>query len=269
MVSRFINVDRNLRRGFAVTALACVAAGCGVHAPGDGSAQHDTSAIVGGTSASAYPESVIIDLYRGDAQYGYCSGTVIASRVVLTAGHCIEGFDSWRVTAPFAENQAALATRSAVYDWKGNLTRSGLNPSQHDVGLIFLDARIALKVYPIVATAPLNESDRVVNIGRVDNGTVSSDALFVGPKIQVHDATSSGYPFDYTSSDVTQTGDSGGPVVVVTSGGVHRIVAVNSGSNGDIQVLARTDLVAPWIEELAGTRSYFVDSRFVRVRPRW
>src|SRR5688572_6091593 len=65
-----------------------------------------SSPIVGGTTASAYPEAVLLDMYTAGASWpsSICSASVIAPKVVLTAGHCIEGFAKWRVKAPFAGN---------------------------------------------------------------------------------------------------------------------------------------------------------------------
>jgi MYXO-CTERM domain-containing protein len=71
--------------------------------------------------------------------------------------------------------------------------------------------------------------------------------LFVGPPVQVSDGTPFGYPFDYAATDVIESGDSGGPVET-TDGTI--VVAVNSGGGGgDVEVLARVDLVYGWIQQ--------------------
>src|SRR5262249_2169214 len=63
--------------------------------------------IIGGTNASAFPEAVLVDMSRNGKLVAACSGAMIAPKVVLTAGHCVAGFDGWRVTAPFAGKQVA------------------------------------------------------------------------------------------------------------------------------------------------------------------
>jgi hypothetical protein len=210
--------------------------------------------IINGSTASAYPESALLTMTQSGSQYeGFCSGALVAPQVVLTAGHCVKGVmssmqtlvpDTWQVTLPYNGGQQFTATSSAVYDWQTN--DGTVDPTWHDIGLVFLTsaANMTSAQCPVLATAPVDSTTQVVNIGRVTAGNPSMTDLFVGAPVSV--ATSPQYPYDYQSTDIIEEGDSGGPDEVPGSS-PHLIVAVNSGAGagGGIseQVLARVDLL--------------------------
>ena len=240
--STIMRTTRNA--ALSIFTLALAVAGCSAApvAPElDGAVGSSPDAIVGGSRATAYPESILVDM-----DTGYCSGSLIAPRVVLTAGHCVAGVRSWTVRAPFASNQQARVVEGKTLDW--TYDASGyVNPNQHDVGLLYLDRAITLPSYPKLQRSKLANGTQVVNIGRIDNGSLSTSALYVSKPIAVRDAASSGFPYDYISSEIIESGDSGGPVELAAAG-EHTIVAVNSGAGGGTQVLARVDLVLGWID---------------------
>ena len=207
----------------------------------------DVAAIVGGSPANAYPEAVLVDMYQNGQMAAACSGSLIAPNVVLTAGHCVHGFDGWQITAPFAGGQTAKSSKGVTKDWTND--QEYVDPNMHDVGLIVLDSKIDLADgYPAVASTPVAFGSDVVNIGRIDNGDFSDTALFVSKPHPVSDGNNDGFPYDYSADEIIQSGDSGGPVEVPGSK-PHTIVAVNSGAGGGSEVLARVDLVYDWIQQ--------------------
>jgi hypothetical protein len=210
----------------------------------EASAGDQTDPIIGGVVANQFPEAALINMAQNGQIVAACSGTVIAPRVVLTAGHCVFGFDAFVVKAPFAGNQRAQSTKGLVFDYE--VDSEFVDATKHDVGLVVLDTPIQLNSFPKLATSKVANGTKVVNIGRIQNGRLSNRALFVSPSIRVQDARSSGFPFDYLAVDKIESGDSGGPDMIA---GTHTIVSVNSGAGGGTEVLARIDLLADFIQQ--------------------
>ena len=225
---------------------AACANGSNASSPGCVDTGGTSSAIIGGTVASMYPEAILVDMYQNGQMAAACSGSLIAPQVVLTAGHCVDGFDEWHIKAPFAKNQTAVSYDAETYDWNEG-DAEVVNPDHHDVALIYLPSPIVISSYPQIAQVPVS-TEPVVNIGRIQDGTFSQTALFVGDPIYLYDGTYQGFPYDYTSSVVIQSGDSGGPDEIAGAN-PHMIVSVNSGAGDDSQVWARVDLLYDWIEQ--------------------
>lgn len=196
-------------------------------------------AIIGGTPATAYPEAAVLNM-KTPTGVGYaCSATLIAPKVVLTAGHCVDGMASWDV---YVGTVARPAASAETYDWKENGATT-VNPSHHDIGLVYLSAPITLASYPTLNATTRADGTKVLDVGRVLNGTVTSSMYQAAATISA--ATAVGYPYDYYSPDVIEHGDSGGPVFL---SGTHTVIAVNSGAGSGTQVLARVDLMLSWIQ---------------------
>ena len=207
-----------------------------------------SSPIVGGTTASAYSEAALVNMNGS-----ICSGAVIAPKVVLTAGHCVDGLSSWSITAPYASPKQ---TAKGISTWT-EYTQTGeyVNPNKVDVAVIVLDKAINLATYPKLAQSGVASGTKVVNVGRIDDGSASYSNLFFGKQVAVKPGTSWGFPKSYITDEIIQSGDSGGPVYLADGASQRTIVAVNSGGGGGTQVLARVDLVYAKIQEIIAQTS--------------
>ena len=215
-------------------------------------AQESEDALVGRSLATSFPEAVLVNMSVDGKLRSACSGAVIAPKVVLTAGHCVFGFDGWEIRAPYADHQLVTSTSAAVFDYK--VSSEFVDPTRHDIGLIFLGEPIRLAELPKLAAQPVADGTQVVSVGRIDDGVFSNSKLFVSKPTPVKRASSIGFPFDYAAAEIIQSGDSGGPDIALHT---HTIVGVNSGAGNGTEVLSRVDLLMDFITQQVNAHGGF------------
>jgi secreted trypsin-like serine protease len=128
--------------------------------PSAAAAASAKSSIIGGESGSIAELPWLAYIEGEDAITPYaCTGTVVAPRVILTAGHCVEDIESGTIAPPegfaVATGVANLnqVTRANVSLVSQALVFPGFKPSklQGDAGLLILAAPVAAPAIPLAA----------------------------------------------------------------------------------------------------------------------
>lgn len=191
--------------------------------------------------AKDHPEVVLITAQnKKTRKEASCTGALIAPRVVLTAAHCVDSFDSWEVLAPHAKDRPVRTAASSARIHPRHRARH----CEHDLALLFLPREIDVghKLPTLYQGELLRLGTKVVLIGRVANGTISPDKLFRSPQVTlVPDRENiniyGGNP------PVVEKGDSGGPVYTADREG--EIVGIVSGFLEFSSAPVATDVFVP------------------------
>ena len=202
-----------------------------------------SQSIIGGTTDGGDPSVVLIG--GGGV---WCTGTLVAPEVVLTAAHCISAKNNFVYFGPRylgdAGGSTAVVARSYQHpDYATN--------KDADIGIVVLATPSALTPSAIDTTA-LAQSDvgatlHVVGFGDTANPT---EPLFT--KMQVDVPITSIDSVALYSGPAICSGDSGGPAMLMANG-KQVIAGVTSGHSiqacGGTAGYVRVDLYAPWIQQ--------------------
>ncbi|KAK6627827.1 hypothetical protein RUM44_010306 [Polyplax serrata] len=228
--------------------------------------------IVGGkpTQVNEYPWMALL-MYN---KKFYCGGSLINTRYVLTAAHCVDGFNKQKITVRFLEHDRGSESESSVIERKVNrvIRHSGYNDRtfNNDIALLQLDKEVTFddELRPVCLPArgkSFSHYDGLVTgWGVRSQGGVTSPILHevtvpimsnaecrktkYGSKRITDNMLCAGFPEG--KKDACQ-GDSGGPLHVV-NGTYHDIVGVVSWGEGCARpgypgVYSRVNRYLTWI----------------------
>jgi secreted trypsin-like serine protease len=233
--------------------------------PATAGAQSDRSAqprIVGGSqvSISQYPwQAAVVDTGSGDAhQRQFCGGSLLTSRIVITAAHCVVGLNPGDVDVVLGRTTLSDASQGAEIGVIGVSYRSNFDDNyqgddvpRFDAGYLVLNAPSA---QPQIKIATADERSlwdpgdpvEISGWGCTSEPTIlscsTSDTLRATTVNIVSDPTcSADYGADFDSSTMvcaaapgkdTCNGDSGGPLEAPIGGGVYRLVGITGWGDG-------------------------------------
>jgi secreted trypsin-like serine protease len=243
-----------------------------------------TGSVIGGHNAmiAQYPSLAYIEGVQATAGYA-CTGTVVAPRVILTAGHCVEDIESNSIVEP-AEIAVATGVSNLTKIPPANISAvvqvlayPNFDPTklQGDAGLLILAAPVAAPPIAMAtgADAALYEPGDELTIagwGIDDRNTGHAPNQLQAATVPVEEAarckrgTRRFYPFFDPSRQVcaldipgfkitTCHGDSGGPAIATRPDGTPVEVGVTSLGDGSCNpsspgVFTRVDQISTWVQ---------------------
>lgn len=243
-----------------------------------------TGSVIGGQNAkiAEYPSLAFIEGVQATAGYA-CTGTVVAPRVILTAGHCVEDIESSSIVEP---GLIAVATgvsnlkkiqRTQISAVERVLAYPGFDPTQlhGDAGLLILTAPVTAPPIALAtgADATLYEpGDQLTVAGwGIDNrktghapNQLQSATVPIEEGSRCKERTKRYYPFFDPQVQVcaldaprfhitTCHGDSGGPAIATRPDGTPVEIGVTSLGDGSCNpaspaVFTRVDQISSWVQ---------------------
>jgi secreted trypsin-like serine protease len=208
-------------------------------------------AIVGGASDTSHDAVVSISSVADAARSELCSGVLVAPRVVLTAGHCTQGWASADLAVGVGPSASAPALLLPVASVHTLATFTGTRAdflAGRDIGALVLGADAP--VSPLAIDRSDLAGGAMLAVGYGPNGTGEEGARTSG-NLQATASCSLLLSFGDAKTTACH-GDSGGPLLAAGDGRVVGIVSFGP-SDGSCTPPAYAVRVAPyaaWVDAL-------------------
>ncbi|MFZ5479587.1 MAG: S1 family peptidase [Myxococcota bacterium] len=213
--------------------------------------------IVGGEETQEYPGVVFLTIETYDGwPIGFCSGTLIAERWVLTAAHCVP--DAYYMTAYVGPSDSDLEQAVHAEAWWANPAYDE-NTGYNDIALVYLEG-----AFQGVAPVPLSQqamtdADLGTDFRAVGYGLDGDDRDAQSGVKKFADIPLAFYNDSlfmlYDGVETIASGDSGGAALRLFSDGSYAVAGVTNftpippeGREGNASAFARVDYFLPWIE---------------------
>jgi hypothetical protein len=213
--------------------------------------------IINGTPTSGFAAVGEV----GERTQFYCTGTLIASEYVLTAGHCAD--DVSAVDGRFTVGGTTYSTSQIFLHPAYNGNRIGVDDSANDLAILQLNTAVTgVTPSPIFRGTPrVGDMLTLVGLGAGGDGD-GHDGSFGTKRVgttPIDGVTPRRilWTFDNNSESNTAPGDSGGPAYLEVDGVLY-VAGVTSGGSrsnagiGDRSYDTRVDFYASWIDSIVG-----------------
>lgn len=245
-------------------ALVSLLSGCAVAPAFSDEEGTSESGIVGGVDSAS--DTAVVDIVHGatlSSMPGRCTGTIIAPRVVLTAGHCVVSHDAGEPSP-----RAWAVFTGADEKGKGTILeveRAVAHPewiagreNGFDVAVLVLAEKTS------IAPARMNRSAlgksfvgttvRAVGYGSDDASSETTTGKRMAVSVRV-DAVSARELTLRTAGSTTCHGDSGGPLLGRVGGRSVVVGVISRGDCEEVSISTRVDAVTAFVDPVVRSAS--------------